>query len=201
MLQQEGVDMVWTPSPEIVYPAGFQTYIDVEDVTQYLEGPSRPGHFRGVATVVAKLFNVFQPHRAYFGQKDAQQVVVIRRMVQDLNFNLEVAVCPIQREPDGLAMSSRNTNLTAEARQQATCLYQALLEAKAAFENGERNAARLRDLMRGVLAQASLARPDYVSVAHPDTLQELETITDRALMSMAVFVGGVRLIDNMVIHK
>jgi pantoate--beta-alanine ligase len=199
LLEEEGVDLVWTPSPEIVYPPGFQTYVEVEQVTAYLEGPSRPGHFRGVTTVVAKLFNVFQPQRAYFGQKDAQQVVVIKRMVQDLNFNLEIVVCPIAREADGLAMSSRNANLSAEAREQATCLYRALSAAKNAFGEGERNAARLRTMMLNIIETADLARPDYVSVAHPDTLQELETVEEHALLSMAVFVGGVRLIDNMLI--
>ncbi|MEW5958874.1 MAG: pantoate--beta-alanine ligase [Chloroflexota bacterium] len=200
LLANEGVDLVWTPSPEIVYPAGYQTYVDVTEVTQYLEGPARPGHFRGVATVVAKLFNVFQPRRAYFGQKDAQQVVVIKQMVQDLNFNLEVVVCPIVREADGLAMSSRNANLSPEARQQATCLYQALTAAKEAIAAGERNAEKLRSLMLGVIHSAELARVDYVSVAQPATLQELDVIQDRALLSLAVFVGGVRLIDNMVIE-
>jgi pantoate--beta-alanine ligase len=140
LLAKEGVDLVWTPSSDIVYPPGYQTYVEVEEVSNYLEGPSRPGHFRGVTTVVAKLFNVFQPQRAYFGQKDAQQVVVIKRMVQDLNFKLEVVVCPIVREADGLAMSSRNTNLSPAAREQATCLYRALTAAKTALIGGERHA-------------------------------------------------------------
>lgn len=199
LLADEGVDLVWTPGPELVYPPGFQTYVTVEEVSQYLEGLARPGHFRGVTTVVAKLFNVFQPQRAYFGQKDAQQVAVIKRMVRDLNFNLEIVVCPIGREADGLALSSRNVNLSPAARQQATCLYQALSAAWQAFAGGERNAANLRALMLEIINSADLARVDYVSVAHPDTLQELELIEGQALLSMAVFVGGVRLIDNMVI--
>ncbi len=199
LLAAEGVDLVWTPGPEIVYPPGFQTYVTVEEVTQYLEGPARPGHFRGVTTVVAKLFNVFQPQRAYFGQKDAQQVVVIKRMVQDLNFNLDIVVCPIVRETDGLALSSRNVNLSPAARQQATCLYRALSAARQAFAGGERNAAILRNMMLEIINAADLARVDYVSVAHPDTLQELKLIEGQALLSLAVFVGGVRLIDNMVI--
>jgi pantoate--beta-alanine ligase len=199
LLDKEGVDLVWTPNPDTVYPPGYQTYVEVEEVTQFLEGPARPGHFRGVATVVAKLFNVFQPRRAYFGQKDAQQVVVIKRMVQDLNFNLEVVACPIGREPDGLAMSSRNANLAHAARQQATCLYRALSTAQNAFAGGERDADRLRGLMLDIINSADLAQPDYVSVAHPETLQELTVVEDRALLSMAVFVDGVRLIDNMVI--
>lgn len=199
LLQAEGVDLVWAPPPEIVYPSGYQTYVAVEEITQPLEGSARPGHFRGVATVVAKLFNVFQPQRAYFGQKDAQQVAVIRRMVTDLNFNLEVVVCPTTREPDGLAMSSRNANLSPEARRQATCLYQALTAAQQAFQTGERSAEKLRELMRRVISSASLATVDYISVADRDSLQELDTIEKGALLSMAVFVGGVRLIDNLVL--
>jgi len=197
MLQAAGADLIWTPTPEQVYPPEYQTYITVETVTQVLEGAARPGHFRGVATVVAKLFNVFQPHRAYFGQKDAQQVAVIKRMVQDLNFNLTVISCPTLREADGLAMSSRTVNLTPEARQQATCLYQALSAAKAAFEQGERSANHLRQMMTVVIQAAPLARIDYISITHPDTLMELETLEQTALFSMAVFLDKVRLIDNM----
>jgi len=198
MLDAAGVDLVWTPTPEIAYPPNYQTWVEVERVTAPLEGAHRPGHFRGVTTVVAKLFNVFQPTRAYFGQKDAQQAVVIRQMVRDLNFNLEVVVCPIVRESDGLALSSRNARLSPEARRQATCLYRALTAAKNALEQGQRSGDELRALMRSVLAQSPLAEVDYVSVAHPDTLAELDTVDDRALFSMAVFVDGVRLIDNLV---
>lgn len=200
MLQEAGVDLVWTPTPEIVYLPGYQTYIELEEVTRPLEGAARPGHFRGVATVVAKLFNVFQPQRAYFGQKDAQQVVVIKRMVEDLNFNLEIVVGPTVREADGLAMSSRNARLSPSARQSATCLYRALLAAKSAFEQGQRSAESLRAIMRTVIASTPLARLDYASVAQPDTLAELEVVNDRALLSLAVFVDEVRLIDNMIIE-
>jgi pantoate--beta-alanine ligase len=199
LLAKEGVDLVWTPSPELVYPPDYQTYVEVEQVTRYLEGPARPGHFRGVATIVAKLFNLFQPQRAYFGQKDAQQVAVIRQMVRDLNFDLAVVACPIVREPDGLAMSSRNTNLSPTARQQATCLYRALSAAREAFEKGERDADRLRALMLEIINSTELAQPDYVSVADPDTLAEVDTVVTHALLSMAVFVDGIRLIDNMVV--
>lgn len=199
LLEQAGVDLVWTPPPDIVYPPGYQTYIEVEEVTRRLEGAARPGHFRGVATVVAKLFNVFQPQRAYFGQKDAQQVVVIKRMVEDLNFNLEIVVCPTMREPDGLAMSSRNARLSPAARASATCLYQALLAAQAAFTNGERQAERLRAAMREVIEATELARLDYVSVAHPVTLAELDQVEAHALLSLAVFVDHIRLIDNLVL--
>lgn len=199
LLKEEGVDLVWTPTAEIVYPANYQTYVEVEQATRPLEGTARPGHFRGVITVVAKLFNVFQPHRAYFGQKDAQQAVVIKQMVQDLNFNLEIVVCPIVRESDGLAMSSRNANLSPAARQQATCLYQALLAARKAFEEGERNTEQLRARMLAAIESSEMARVDYISVAHPETLEELTEVEDSALLSLAVFVDGVRLIDNMVI--
>ena len=199
LLEIEGVDLVWTPTSEIVYPPLFQTYVEVEQITRLLEGAARPGHFRGVTTVVSKLFNVFQPHRAYFGQKDAQQVVVIKRMVEDLNFNTDIVVGAIQREADGLALSSRNVKLSPEARQQATCLYRALTQAQAAYEQGERDADKLRRMMLDVIGQASLAQEDYVSIAHPETLAELDMVEDRALFSMAVFVDGVRLIDNMLI--
>ena len=199
LLKKEGVDLVWTPTVEIVYPSNYQTYVEVEQVTRPLEGASRSGHFRGVATVVAKLFNVFQPQRAYFGQKDAQQVVVIKRMVQDLNFNLQIVACPTIREADGLAMSSRNANLSPTARQKATCLYQALLAAKHAFAEGQRDAEQLRATMREVIESTDMAHVDYVSVAHPETLAELNEVEDSALFSLAVFVDGVRLIDNMVI--
>lgn len=199
LLKKEGVDLVWTPTPEIMYPPGYQTYVEVESITKHLEGSARPGHFRGVTTVVSKLFNVFQPNRAYFGQKDAQQVVVIKRMVADLNFNLEIVVGPIVREPDGLAMSSRNANLSPDARQQATCLYRALSAAKQTFESGQQDAGRLRAVMTESIGAADLAEIDYVSVADPDTLAELDQIQNQALLSLAVFVGGVRLIDNMLI--
>ena len=199
LLDKEGVDLVWTPTPDVVYPEGYQTYVDVGKVTQYLEGASRAGHFQGVATVVTKLFNVFQPTRAYFGQKDAQQVVVIQRMAEDLNFNLEVVVCPTTREADGLAMSSRNVKLTPSHRQQATCLYSALTAAKTAFDGGEKDVERLRGVMRSEIEKAPDANIDYVSVADTVTLEELEVVEGKALISMAVNFGEVRLIDNMII--
>ncbi len=199
MLEAEGVDLVWAPSEEEVYPPGFQTYVTVEEVTRPLEGAARPGHFRGVATVVAKLFNVFQPTRAYFGQKDAQQVVVIRQMVRDLAFDLEMVVCPTVREPDGLAMSSRNTRLNPHERQAAVVLYRALSQARAAWEAGQRDAGRLRRLMQQTIEAEPLARLEYVSVADLNTLQEIEGQAEHALLSMAVFVGATRLIDNMIV--
>ena len=200
LLREAGVDLVWTPTPDIVYPTGYQTYIDVQQVSQPLEGASRAGHFRGVATVVAKLFNVFQPHNAYFGQKDAQQVAVIKQMAQDLNFNLNIIACPTVREKDGLAMSSRNAKLSPSARQHATCLYRALSAAKYIIEQGERNADAIRLIMRSIIRSTDMAKVDYVSLAHPQTLAELDVIGESVLLSLAVFVGGVRLIDNMVVE-
>jgi len=201
LLKSEGVDLVWTPPREVVYPADFQTYVNVEKVSLPLEGAKRPGHFQGVTTVVNKLFNVFQPQRAYFGQKDAQQVVVIKQMVADLNMNVQIVVCPIVREADGLAMSSRNVNLSPEARQQATCLYQALNSAKTALAKGKNQAKTLHSHMLAIIEANHLTQVDYVSIANPITLEELTEITDSALISMAVFVGGIRLIDNLIVEK
>lgn len=201
MLKQEGVDLVWTPSPDQVYPAGYQTYIHVEETSRPLEGAARPGHFRGVATVCAKLMNVFEPQRVYFGQKDAQQLAVIKRMVADLNFPLTVVSCPTVREADGLAMSSRNVLLSPQARPQATCLFRALQAGGDAFAHGERRAEALRVAMRSVVEATPMARIDYVSVAHPESLAELEIVEGAALLSLAVFVDEVRLIDNVTVGE
>lgn len=201
LLQAEGVDLVWIPEPEEVYPAGYQTYVSVEEVTRLLEGASRPGHFRGVATIVAKLFNVFQPTRAYFGQKDAQQAVVIRQMVNDLAFNTKIVVCPIVREPDGLAMSSRNVRLNAGERKAATVLYGALFGTVEAWKHGERDAGKLREMMSHFITAEPLARIDYVSIADPVTLVEINGRAERALLSLAVYIGEVRLIDNMTVGQ
>ncbi|MBF8281536.1 MAG: pantoate--beta-alanine ligase [Anaerolineales bacterium] len=199
LLAQLGVDVVWTPAPEVIYPPGFQTWVTVEQVSAPLEGKHRPGHFRGVATVVAKLLNAFTPDKAYFGQKDAQQVVVIKQMVRDLNFPLEIVVCPIVREPDGLAMSSRNVYLNPEERKAATVLYCALSAAKAKYDAGERDAEMLRAAMSSTIAAEPLAREEYVSAADPDTLAELERIDKGVLLSMAVRLGKTRLIDNFLL--
>lgn len=201
LLTPLGVDLVFAPPVEEMYPPGFQTWVVVEEVSRPLEGAARPGHFRGVATVVTKLFNIIQPDRAYFGQKDAQQAVVIRRMVQDLNIPVEIVVCPTVREPDGLAMSSRNTYLGPEERRAATVLFRALQAAKARYEEGERDAERLRAVMREVIQAEPLARLDYVSVADPETLQELSRVEDRALLSLAVYIGKTRLIDNILLPE
>ncbi len=199
LLEPLGVDLIWMPTAESMYPPGYQTWVEVEEVTRPLEGAMRPGHFRGVTTVVAKLFNAVQPHRAYFGQKDAQQAAVIRQMTRDLNFPLEVVVCPIVREPDGLAMSSRNVYLDPQQRQAATVLYRSLCAAKEAYDNDERDAEKLRERMKEVLAEEPLAQVQYVSCADYDTLEELKTVTGKALLSMAVFMGKTRLIDNLVL--
>jgi len=199
LLGAEGVDMVWTPTDDEIYPAGYQTWVTVEDLSQTLEGLHRPGHFRGVTTIVAKLFNSILPDKAYFGQKDAQQAVVIQRMTEDLNLPLEVVVCPTVREPDGLAMSSRNTCLDPKQREAATVVYRSLTAAVRSFEAGERDAEVLRSRMSDVLSTEPLARPEYVSVADPYTLKELDGRVERALFSMAVYFGETRLIDNIVV--
>lgn len=200
LLREENADLVFTPTDTVMYPQGFQTVVDVERITQRLEGASRPTHFRGVTTVVTKLFNVIQPHRAYFGQKDAQQAVVIKRMVTDLNFNVEIVVCPIVREPDGLAMSSRNKHLTPEQRAAAPVLFRALTKARDALGDGVRDGDALREIMSAAVHDEPLARLDYVSVADPLTLEELDEVGDRALFSMAVYFGDVRLIDNFPVN-
>ena len=200
LIQPLGVDLVWTPTPEIMYPTGYQTWVEVDAMTRPLEGSVRPTHFKGVTTVVAKLFNAVQPHKAYFGQKDAQQAAVIRQMVRDLNFPLEVIVCPTTREADGLAMSSRNKYLEGEDRQAATVLFRALSAARSAYEGGEQNAEALRRMMKEVLASEPRATVQYVSCADYDSLEELETIKGKTLLSMAVLLGKTRLIDNFVLE-
>jgi pantoate--beta-alanine ligase len=199
LLEPLGVDLVWAPSPDIVYPPAFQTWVTVEEVSQGLEGGRRPAHFRGVATVVAKLFNVFAPDQAYFGQKDAQQLVVIKRMVKDLNFPVTVVACPTVREADGLALSSRNGYLSPEERRAAPILFRALSTARTAFERGERDADFLRTTMKSVLDAEPLARVDYVSAANPETLAEGDLDEDGLLLSLAVRIGKTRLIDNIIL--
>ena len=200
LLEDAGVDLVWTPTPEVMYAPEFQTWVEVEEMTRPLEGAQRPGHFRGVTTVVTKLFNAVQPAKAYFGQKDAQQAAVIRRMTLDLNFPIEIVVCPIVREPDGLAMSSRNVYLDPDQRKATTVLYRSLGAAKAAYEKGERDAEKLRQIIKVTLASEPLAQMQYVSSADYDTLQELEKVRGKTLLSMAVFLGKTRLIDNFVLE-
>ncbi len=193
-------DVVWMPTPEIMYPPGYQTWVDVDTLTRPLEGSVRPGHFRGVTTVVSKLFNATRPDKAYFGQKDAQQAAVIRQMTRDLSYPIEIVICPTQREADGLAMSSRNSYLDMVQRQAATVLYRALSAAKSAFDNGEEHAEQLRQIVREVVGSEPLARLEYVSCADYESLAELETIETKALLSLAVHIGKTRLIDNFILE-
>ena len=199
LLKDESVDLVWVPTNEVMYPDGYQTWVTVEEVTRPLEGAMRPGHFRGVATVVAKLFNAIQPHKAYFGQKDAQQAVVIRQMVRDLDYPIEIIVCPTVREPDGLAMSSRNVYLSPEERKSAVVLSRALFRARSAFEAGEQNAGHLRQLVLDTLASEPVVKVQYVSCSDPVTLRELDGEIGQALLSLAVTIGKTRLIDNIIL--
>jgi pantoate--beta-alanine ligase len=191
-----GADVVFIPAVDEVYPPGFQTTVKVGQLTETLEGAARPGHFEGVTTVVAILLDLAGAERAYFGQKDAQQLLVISRMAVDLGIATEIVACPIVREPDGLAMSSRNARLTGEQRAAAPVLRRSLLAARSAYEGGARDAEALRAEMREVLAGERLAAPEYVSCADPATLRELTRVEGPALLSLAVRFGGVRLIDN-----
>ena len=200
ILEKEGVELLWAPPRELMYSPGYQTWVNVQEVAQPLEGRFRPGHFQGVATIVAKLFNAVQPQKAYFGEKDIQQAMVIRRMTKDLDYPVDIVICPIVREPDGLAASSRNVYLRPEERQAATVLYRALSEASQAFEKGERDADCLREIVTETVQQEPLARLQYVSCADPATLDELEgSVKSKALLSLAAYVGRTRLIDNQVL--
>jgi pantoate--beta-alanine ligase len=195
----QNVDIAFVPSEKEMYPSGFSSWIDVERITQRLEGASRPGHFRGVTTICAKLFNIIQPTRAYFGQKDAQQAVVIKKMVSDLNMNLEIIVVPTVRESDGLAMSSRNIYLDAEERQAAIVLFEALSLARHLWQSGEKDTDKIRHQMTSLIQKEPLARIDYVSIADANTLEELDVIDRPALASLAVRIGKTRLIDNVIL--
>ena len=199
MLEEENVRLVFMPAIEEMYPQGFSTWVDVEEITERLEGESRPGHFRGVATVVAKLFNIVQPDRAYFGQKDAQQLAVICRMVSDLCLNLDIVAVPTVREPDGLAMSSRNIFLTAEERKAALVLWKALCLARGHWEKGQRDVTSLRQEMASLIEHEPFANIDYISIADPETLEEVDVIDRPALVSLAVRIGETRLIDNTIL--
>ncbi|MBL8145500.1 MAG: pantoate--beta-alanine ligase [Anaerolineae bacterium] len=202
LMEVAGVDLLFAPAPAELYPSGFQTSVSVDEVSQGLEGAQRPGHFRGVATVVAKLFNLTQPDAAYFGQKDAQQVVVLRRMAADLNFPLEVVVCPTVREADGLAMSSRNMFLSAKERRAAAVLYRALRTASDAWEAGEREPGVLREAVRAVLGAEPLVAIEYVAVNYPESLRGVLMPTGGpVLLSLAVQIGRVRLLDNMLLPR
>jgi len=199
LLEKEKTDVVFMPPADDMYPPGFDSWVEVGEITKQLEGASRPGHFQGVTTVVAKLFNIVQPTRAYFGQKDAQQAIVITKMAADLDMNLEVVTLATVREPDGLAMSSRNTYLNPEERKAALVLSEALGLAQELFAEGEIDASIIRQKMTGLIQQQPLADIQYISIADMDTLNELDTVNPPALISLAVKIGKTRLIDNIVL--
>ncbi len=199
--KEVGVDIVFMPSVDEMYPEGFQTKVAVRDLTQHLCGLSRPGHFDGVTTVVSKLFNIVKPHVAIFGQKDYQQLTVISRMVMDLNMDIKIIGVPTVREPDGLAMSSRNTYLGKEERESALCLVKSLELAQNLLDTGEDNPMMIKERIEELIREYPYTEIDYVSVCDPDTLDELESISDRALVALAVRVGSARLIDNRIITK
>ena len=200
LLRAEGTDLVFTPSTVDMYPAGYDTWVEVGQLARGLEGAHRPGHFHGVATVVAKLFNIVRPDRAYFGQKDGQQVAVIVRMVRDLDLGVEIVVVPTVREPDGLALSSRNVYLTPDQRRAAPVIYRALCRVRTLWEGGEKRGERLRRGVRDVLQGEPLVEGiDYVSVADPSTLEELDNVQGPAMVSVAVRFGKARLIDNVLL--
>ena len=202
LLIGENVDVLWTPSDIIMYPPGYQTWVTVEKVTQVLEGAARPTHFRGVSTIVAKLFMCVQPQMAFFGQKDAQQAVVLKKMAIDLNFPIDMVICPIAREPDGLALSSRNVYLTDDQRRSAPVLHRSLLLAKKLYQKGERNAETIKAKMMELFDMEPQARVQYISIADASTLEEVDQMNDsQILISMAVYFGGTRLIDNILLPE
>ncbi len=198
-LEAEGVEIVFAPTTEQMYPTGATTVVYVEGLSEKLDGRSRPGHFRGVSTVVAKLFHIVQPDYAVFGQKDAAQVAVLRRMVRDLNMDVELIVAPIVREADGLALSSRNVYLTAAQRQQALVLHRALQQVEACANSGALSAEKLRSAALAVLATEPAAKLDYLEIVHPDTLDPLDDLAQGALVAVAAFFGSTRLIDNLLL--
>jgi pantoate--beta-alanine ligase len=199
LLAKEGADFIFAPSVEEMYPPGAVTYVTVEGLSDKLCGGSRPGHFRGVTTVVSELFNIVEPGRAFFGQKDAAQSIIIRRMVRDLNIPVRVVVCPIVREPDGLAMSSRNAYLDAGQRKSALVLYRSLTAVQERFDQGERKAPVLIDAGKQTLAHEPLVRIDYLEIVDPETLEPVDDLSRGGLAAVAAFVGNVRLIDNFVL--
>lgn len=202
LLTEYLVDYIFAPDKNEIYPKNFSTYVTVEDLSEKLEGASRPGHFRGVATVVTILFNTIRPDFAFFGQKDAQQVAVIRRLTEDLGFDTEIVVLPIVREESGLAMSSRNALLSGEERQKASIIYQSLREAKLAARNGERNAATLAEIVQRTIEREPLAHIDYVAVVDNETLEPIEKIGENpVLVAVAARFGKVRLIDNTILNR
>jgi len=200
LAEKAGVDVIFYPEIEEMYPEGYKTYVNVEDITEILCGKSRPGHFRGVTTVVSKLFNIVKPHRAYFGQKDAQQVAVIKKMVKDLNFDIEIVTCPIVREEDGLAMSSRNVYLDEQQRKSALILSKSLFEAQKQILDGEHDKQKVLDSIIKMLHTEECAEIDYVEIVNADTLEDIEEIKGKVLIALAVKIGTTRLIDNIVVE-
>jgi len=200
LLEKEGAEILFAPSVEEIYPKGAVTWVSVEVLSGKLDGRSRPGHFRGVATIVSKLFHIFEPEAAFFGQKDAAQLAVIRRMVRDLNFAVEIVACPIVREPDGLAMSSRNAYLNREERERALALQRSLQETRRRFDGGERNSAALISGAKDVIASEPRVVLDYFEVVDPETLDPVERISRKTLVAVAAKVGSTRLIDNVVLE-
>lgn len=197
---KHGADIIFNPSPEEMYPEKIKTYVEVQELTENLCGISRPTHFKGVTTVVSKLFNIVDPERAYFGQKDAQQVAIVKRMVKDLNFDIDIIVCPIIREEDGLAMSSRNYYLNTEERSAALRLSESLFKSKTLIQEGEINCSKITDYIQSCISQNPLCKVDYVKIVDPDNLTDLQTIKNKALIALAVFVGKTRLIDNIIVE-
>jgi len=200
-VQGVGVDICFTPSVAEMYPDGFQTFVEVERVTQNLCGSARPGHFRGVTSVVAKLFNIVKPHLAFFGQKDYQQLIAIKRMVKDLNMDIEVVGMPTVREPDGLAMSSRNAFLNPKKRKEAARLYRSLLKGKELFAKGVRSAATILQEVRNIIEEDKSAVIDYVKICDAHTLEDIEEIKGEAVIALAVKMGKTRLIDNIILKE
>ena len=200
LLEKEGVEILFAPAVEEIYPQGAVTWVVVNGLSEKLDGRSRPGHFRGVTTVVAKLFHIIEPNAAFFGQKDAAQLAIIRRMVRDLNFPVEIIACPIVREPDGLAMSSRNAYLNREERVRALVLQRALLAVRRQFDAGERCAGKLISAGQEVVAREPNVRLDYFEVVDPDTLDPVEQIAQKTLVAVAAYVGSTRLLDNIVLE-
>ncbi len=200
MAEEAGVDVIFAPSIDEMYPRGYKTYVDVEDITDKMCGKSRPGHFKGVTTVVAKLFNIVQANRAYFGQKDAQQVIVIKKMVEDLNMNIEIVTCPIVREKDGLAMSSRNVYLGSDAREAALILSKVLFEVEKLINNGERDKEKIVEFIEKKISSERLAVIDYIAVVSAEDLSDVEQIAGKVLIALAVKFGSTRLIDNIIME-
>jgi pantoate--beta-alanine ligase len=199
LLEREGVDLIFAPTVDEIYPAGASTFVTVEGLSDRLDGASRPGHFRGVATIVSKLFHIIGPHKAFFGQKDAAQIAVLRQMVRDQNFPLALVACPIVREPDGLAMSSRNRYLSDRQRKQALVLHRALLRVEELSSSGESSSQKLMEAGHDIFAEEPEVRIDYIAVVNPDTLENIPDVRAGALVAVAAFVGTTRLIDNVLL--